>query len=75
MEKAIIYIRVSTEEQSKHGYSLTGQENSIRQFCAQREYAVVNVYKDNVSGQDFDRPGFKALYEYLISAAYMPNVA
>lgn len=31
--KAAIYIRVSSEEQAKEGYSLAAQERTLRLYC------------------------------------------
>ena len=52
------YIRVSTKEQ-----------NESRQLLALLEYGVTsaNIYSDNQSGSDFDRPGYKRLLKKLRS--------
>ena len=56
---AIIYCRVSTDEQSR-GYSLPTQEASCRGYCDDRGYAVVGVYHDAHTGTELDRPGLNA---------------
>jgi site-specific DNA recombinase len=33
MKKAILYIRVSTDEQAERGYSLMDQEARLRKYC------------------------------------------
>ena len=43
-KKCIIYVRVSTEEQTK-GYSLNGQERIDREFAATLGYDVVKVFR------------------------------
>jgi len=43
---AVLYIRVSTDEQAKHGVSLDAQEERLRAYCTMRELAVVGVIRD-----------------------------
>ncbi len=43
---AAIYIRVSTEEQAQHGFSLAGQEDALRNYCSALGYEIHNVYRD-----------------------------
>ena len=38
---AIIYTRVSTDEQAEHGFSLAHQEDLLRKECARRGIHVV----------------------------------
>jgi len=45
-KRAALYIRVSTEEQARHGYSLGEQEHDLRQHAEQHGYIVVGVYAD-----------------------------
>lgn len=50
--KAFLYLRVSTEEQSKHGYSLDAQEEALKEFCRQRDHVIVGIYRDEgISGR------------------------
>ena len=50
--KAFLYIRVSSEEQAKHGYSLDAQEEALRQFCADHDHVILGVYRDEgISGR------------------------
>ena len=49
MEKVIragIYIRVSTEEQAKHGYSIESQKSRLKAWAKEHNYIIVNVYAD-----------------------------
>lgn len=46
MKKAALYIRVSTEEQARHGYSLAEQRHDLERYAAAHHYAVVGVYAD-----------------------------
>lgn len=44
--RVAIYIRVSTPSQAAEGYSLSMQENTLRQYCESKGYEVVEVYED-----------------------------
>lgn len=50
--KAIIYARVSTEEQGKEGYSLDAQIEACRQYCKMKGWEVVKEYKEVGSGKE-----------------------
>lgn len=53
--KAAIYIRVSTLDQAREGYSLEAQEQTLRKWCKARKYEVYDLYADRgVSGKDID---------------------
>lgn len=43
---AAIYIRVSTEEQAQHGYSLAGQEDALKNYCSALGYDLYKIYRD-----------------------------
>jgi len=43
---AAIYVRVSTEEQAQHGYSLAGQEDALKNYCSALGYEIHKIYRD-----------------------------
>jgi len=43
---AVLYIRVSTDEQARHGVSLDAQEERLRAYCKMRGLDVVEVIRD-----------------------------
>src|SRR4051794_11907501 len=52
MEKAIGYVRVSTEEQSREGVSLGAQQERIRAYATLRGLELVHIYcEEGVSGK------------------------
>ncbi len=62
MQKALIYCRVSTEEQAQEGYSLDAQEKYCRQFAQNNGYAVCGIYRDEGrSGTKLDRPALQEM--------------
>ena len=46
MKRAAIYIRVSTEEQAKYGFSLPEQRHKLLEHCQKKGYEIVGVYAD-----------------------------
>ena len=47
-----IYIRVSTEDQAREGFSLGEQEEKLKQLCKYKDYKVYKIYKDAGSCTD-----------------------
>jgi DNA invertase Pin-like site-specific DNA recombinase len=60
-----IYIRVSTEDQVREGFSLGEQEEKLRALCQYKDYEIYNVYKDaGISAKDMEhRPQFQQMLE------------
>ena len=57
-EKAILYARVSTEEQARSGYSLPGQLRQLREHAGEKAYEVVmEAVDDGYEGDSLWRPG------------------
>lgn len=53
--RVAIYIRVSTLDQVREGYSLDAQEKALRKWCEDKKYIVHDVYADEgISGKDFE---------------------
>ncbi len=44
--RVALYIRVSTEEQAMHGYSLQAQEDNLIQYAQEHNYRIVGIYRD-----------------------------
>ncbi|MFF2157183.1 recombinase family protein [Paenibacillus chitinolyticus] len=65
-KRVAIYIRVSTDEQKKDGFSLSAQEEVLRKYCEAMGFEVYYVYEDGgYSGKDFNRPGMQQLLKDL----------
>ena len=58
-----IYIRVSTEDQAREGFSLGEQEEKLKQLCNYKGYEVYKVYCDaGISAKDMEhRPKFQEM--------------
>ena len=60
-----IYIRVSTEDQAREGFSLGEQEEKLRQLCDYKGYEIYKVYCDaGISAKDMEhRPKFQEMLQ------------
>ena len=58
-----IYIRVSTEDQAREGFSLPEQEEKLKALCTYKDYKVFDIYRDaGVSAKDMEhRPEFQRM--------------
>src|SRR5215208_7326754 len=55
---AILYARVSTDEQARSGYSLAQQLEALREYAARESYEVLEEIVDpGQSGASLERPG------------------
>ena len=61
MNNTAIYVRVSTEEQAREGYSIRAQEEKLRAYAMLKDWNIYSVYADEgISGKDVDgRPAIK----------------
>ncbi len=61
--KAVGYVRVSTEDQAREGYSVAAQEEAIRSYCKAKGWTLLRVYRDEglSAYKDVRRPGYEAL--------------
>ncbi|MGE5591001.1 MAG: recombinase family protein, partial [Bacillota bacterium] len=58
------YLRVSTEDQAREGYSIPAQKERLLAFCQAQDWTVAGVYADEgVSGAKLDRPQLAKLRE------------
>lgn len=58
--RVAIYVRVSTIEQARDGYSVQEQIDSLKLYCKAMKWIVVNVYTDaGHSGANTDRPALQ----------------
>ncbi len=56
---AVSYLRVSTEDQAREGFSLDAQQARIRAYCAAKGYILVRDFVDDgQSGRTTNRAAF-----------------
>ena len=63
-KKCIIYVRVSTEEQTK-GYSLDAQEDEDTAYANQQGYDVIKIFREEgLSAKNLNRPQLKEMMKW-----------
>jgi site-specific DNA recombinase len=63
-KKAILYVRVSTDEQN-NGYSPADQKARLEKYCENNKIDIVKIYHEDESAKDFNRPEWKKIITYL----------
>jgi site-specific DNA recombinase len=56
-KRAILYARVSTDEQAEKGFSLPSQLEACRKYAEQNGFVIAAEIPDDFSGTKLDRPG------------------
>ncbi|MGI6009496.1 MAG: recombinase family protein [Methanomethylophilus sp.] len=61
--RVALYVRVSTEDQAREGFSLDAQTKRLKAMCAVRGWTVADVYRDEgYSGRSTDRPEYRRMF-------------
>ena len=64
IKSAGIYIRVSTFDQAREGFSLGEQEERLKEFCKFKKYNIYKVYQDaGISAKNDKRPAYQEMIE------------
>ncbi len=62
--RVAIYVRVSTQEQAKEGYSIKEQIDRLKMYAEVHDYVVVKIYTDaGHSGGNMNRPALQNMIE------------
>ena len=65
-KRAILYARVSTDEQAKSGYSLAQQLEALREYAAREGYEILEEVEDpGQSGASLERPGMDRVRDFV----------
>ena len=66
MDKALLYLRVSSKEQEREGYSLDAQEKLGREYAAKRNLTIVKIWKvaESAWSPKKDRRAFNQMVDY-----------
>src|SRR5215211_6963494 len=69
-DRAILYARVSTEEQARSGYSLAQQLEALREYAAREGYEILEEVQDpGQSGANLERPGMDRVRDIVAAGA------
>jgi DNA invertase Pin-like site-specific DNA recombinase len=67
-KRALLYIRVSTQEQAEKGYSVEGQEDELILAVEAQDYEVAKVIVDEGYSRDtLDRPGIDEMLDKVVA--------
>jgi DNA invertase Pin-like site-specific DNA recombinase len=72
--RAIIYTRVSTDDQKENGFSLQDQEARLRKYCQQNGIDIIQHYQDDHSAKNFNRPAFQQFLAELKAKTIKPDL-
>lgn len=65
MKTAILYLRVSTDEQALRGYSLRAQQEMLSNYCKLHSISILKIFTEDHSAKSFKRPEWMKLTTYL----------
>jgi site-specific DNA recombinase len=61
---AAIYVRVSTQDQAQHGFSLDAQQDSLKNYASALGYEIFKIYRDEgKSAKDLKRPEMQQMLQ------------
>jgi len=61
---AAIYVRVSTQDQAQHGFSLDAQQDNLQNYAKALGYEIFKIYRDEgKSAKDLKRPEMQQMLE------------
>lgn len=64
--RVIIYVRVSTQEQAREGYSISEQLERLKKYCEAMDWMIVETFIDpGYSGGSLDRPALKDMIKFI----------
>ncbi|MBX7204113.1 MAG: recombinase family protein [Bacteroidia bacterium] len=63
-KRAILYTRVSTDEQN-NGFSPVDQKDKLYRYCENNNIEIVGFFHDDASGKSFERPEWRRIMEFI----------
>ena len=64
-QKVVTYVRVTSKDQAKAGYSLELQREELRKYAKENNLEIAKEFSDVASAYETDREGFNEMLEYL----------
>lgn len=75
MQTAIIYIRVSTDEQAQKGYSQRSQEEKLNKYWKGNRIEIVQTIFEDHSAKNFERPAWiNMMKQFNINRTARPSL-
>ncbi|MGZ3743826.1 MAG: recombinase family protein [Pseudobdellovibrionaceae bacterium] len=67
MNKAVIYVRVSSKEQEREGFSIPAQKKYLNEYAIENDIKVVRIFEESESAKIAGRTQFKQMLQFLKS--------
>ncbi len=68
MKRVALYVRVSTEDQAREGYSLDAQVKRLCDYCKFNDWEIADIYRDEgYSGRNTCRPQYRRMMDQMES--------
>ncbi len=74
ISNAVLYVRVSSLEQEKEGYSLDAQEKLGREYARRKGFEIVRVWKISESAWRSERTAFNQMVEFVKKHAEVGHI-
>jgi len=64
--RVAVYVRVSTVEQAKEGFSIAAQKQRLQAYCESQNWDIVGYFVDEgISAKDLKRPELQRMMEFI----------
>ena len=63
--KAIMYVRVSSKEQEKEGFSIPAQKKLLQEYAAQNGYKIVKIFEEAETAKKAGRKQFQEMLKFI----------
>ena len=73
-KKAVLYARVSTDEQRDNGFSLQDQISRMQKHSRSKDYEILQILEEDHSAKNFNRPVFQRFLTDLKAGAVKPSI-
>ena len=65
IDRAVLYTRVSSDEQRKKGFSLDYQEKQGREYAQKNNLQIIKIFTESFSAKKPNRPMFNEMLNYI----------
>ena len=63
--KAVIYVRVSSKEQEREGFSIPAQKKFLNSYAIENGFTVIKTFEESESAKKAGRTQFKVMLSFL----------
>ncbi len=74
MEKALIYVRVSSKEQEIEGFSVPAQKKILKEYAKKKEFRIIEEFVDIETAKKSGRTQFNAMIKFARSNKLVKHI-